>query len=251
MALKFSELNPLVKAQTEGAQRITSWLAMLALIVLAAEIIIILALFVTPKTSAIYNWFVPIILVFLLVFVVAYFYERKLAAKQPSNESLAHRKIEKQVKGCWFEFVHNHNNIAFSVCEIGYDESQMQFLLNGTGYTKDGKKVASWKSSGCAVTNLTVPEFKYFWEGEHFTGAGSDKTFSGIGVVKFPYISSGAIAKAEGWYISGSISELNFTGRYKMDFVKCTKDEIGKIAENDSKWLNDRYQKWKNSFAND
>lgn len=251
MAFKLTELNPLVKAQTEGAQRITTWLAMLALVILAAEIIIILALFVTPKTSAIYDWFVPIILVFLLVFVAAYFYERKLAAKQPSTESLAHNKIEKQLKGQWFEFVHSHNNIAFSISEISYDASQMQFLLSGTGYTQEGKKVASWKSSGCAVTNLTVPEFKYFWEGEHFTGVGSDKTFSGIGVVKFSPISSGAITKAEGWYISGSISELNFTGRYKIDFVKCTKDEVEKIAEGDWKWLKDRYQKWKKSFAND
>lgn len=251
MAFKLTELNPLVKAQTEGAQRITTWLAMLALVILAAEIIIILALFVTPKTSAIYDWFVPIILVFLLVFVAAYFYERKLAAKQPSTESLAHRDIEKQVKGHWFEFVHNHNNIAFSVSEISYDNSQMQFLLQGTAYTKNGKKAAIWNSSGCAVTNLTVPEFKYFWEGEHFAGEGSDKTFSGIGVIKFPPVKSGSISKAQGWYISGNISELNFTGRYKFDFVKCTKDEVEKIAEGDWKWLKERYQKWTDSFAND
>jgi|GEM_PF-1742116 hypothetical protein len=251
MAFKLSELNPLMKAQTEGAQRITTWLAMLALVLLAAEIIVILALFVTPKTSPIYNWFVPIILVFLLVFIAAYFNERKLSSKQPSAESTAHTKIEKQIKGHWFEFVHNHDRIAFSVSEIGYDKSQMQFLLQGSAYTKDGKKAATWSSSGCAVTNLSVPEFKYFWEGEHYKGEGSDKTFSGIGVIKFPPLKSAPIFKAKGWYISGSISDLDFTGRYKVDFVKCTKDEVEKIEKDDSVWLKERYEKWRNSFEND
>jgi len=251
MAFKLSDLAPLTKSQTEGAQRITSWLSMLALVLLAAEAIIIIAFFVTPKTSAIYNWFVPIMLVFLFIYIVAYFLERKMNLKKPAIESQAHAKIEKQVKGNWFEFVHNHDRIAFSVSEIGYDQSQLQFLLQGTAYTKDGKKAATWSSSGCAVTNLTVPEFKYFWEGEHYQGDGADKTFSGIGVIKFPPLKSAPILKAQGWYISGNISELNFTGRYKIDFVKCTKEEIEKIAENDSKWLKERYQKWKKSFAND
>lgn len=249
MAIKFPNLTTLIKALTDGAKKINSWLAMLALVLLAAVVILIIAMFITPKDSPIYTWYVPIILGFLLVFVGVFLYDRSQDSKPKEDNELAN--IEKHIKGHWFEFVHNHDRIAFSVSEISYDQRQMQFLLEGTAYTKDGKKAATWTSSGCAVTNLTIPEFKYFWEGEHFKGEGSDKTFSGIGVIKFPPLKTAPISKAKGWYISGSISDLDFTGRYKIDFVKCSKEEIGKIEKDDAAWLKERYEKWRNSFEND
>ena len=216
--MKIPEIGKILDKQTSLVKEVKNWLALLTLIVLAAEVILIIALITTPADSSMYKWYVPFMLLLLFIIVIGYFYDRYLTAQ--SNDFYKLKKIEKKIVGIWWEFIHNHKTILLSIVELTFDPNQLQFILKGTAYSQDAHILASWKSEACAVTDFTSPELHYFWEGDHFNKNQIAEKFSGIGVIQFPDINStNEVNSAEGWFTSGNISELKFTGHYKTEFI--------------------------------
>jgi hypothetical protein len=248
--MKVTEIGGILDKQTSLIKEVKNWLALLALIILAAEVILIIALITTPANSSIYKWYVPFMLFFLFIIVIGFFYDRYLTAQ--SNDFYKLKKIEKKIVGTWWEFMLNHKTISLSIVELTFDSNQLQFVLKGTAYSQDAHILASWKSDACAVTNLTSPELHYFWEGDHFDKNQIEGKFSGVGVIQFPDINSAnEVKSAEGWFTSGNISELKFTGKHKTEFIKCTTEETDKlkngIAEKQA-FLIERHKQWKDKF---
>lgn len=244
------EIGNILDKQTSLVKEVKNWLALLAVIILAAEVILIIALITTPTNSSMYKWYVPFMLILLFIIVIGFFYDRYLTAQ--SNDFYKLKKIEKKIVGTWWEFMHNHNKISLSIVELTFDSNQLQFVLKGTAYSQDARILASWKSEACAVTNLTSPELHYFWEGDHFDKNQIGKKFSGVGVIQFPDInSSNEVNMAEGWFTSGNISELKFTGQHKTEFIKCSAEETDKLKKGVTEkqsFIIERHKHWKEKF---
>lgn len=248
--MKLPKIGVILDKQTSAVKEIKNWLALLALIVLAAEVILIIALVATPDSSSMYNWYVPLMMILLVIIVVGFFYDRYLTARSNNLHKL--KKAEKKIVGTWWEFMHNHKTISLSIVEIYFDSNQLQFILTGKSYNTEAHIIASWKSEACAVTHLSTPELHYFWEGDHFSKKQIGKKFSGVGVIQFPNIASNnEINEGEGWFTSGNISELKFTGQHKIEFIRCSKEELKVLAkEGDEKqaFIIQRHIQWKDKF---
>jgi hypothetical protein len=249
--MKLPDIGGFLDKQISGVKAIKNGLGLLALIILAAEVILIIALVSTPTASSMYNWYVPLMLVLLVIIVISYFYDRYLTAQ--SNDFYKLKKIEKKIVGHWWEFLHNHKTIILSISEIHFDPNQLQFVIQGKSYDSEGQEVASWKSNACAVINLSSPEFHYFWKGIHFSTTEIDKSFSGVGVIQFPSIDDEKeITRGEGWFTSGNISELKFTGQHKIEFIRCSREEIKVLSQDNrekQELIQQRYSSWKEKFT--
>ena len=138
--MKLPKIGEILDKQTTAIKEVKNWLALLALIVLAAEVCLIIALITTPTDNKMYNWYVPFMLFLLLVIITGFFYDRYLTAR--SNDFYKLKKIEKRIIGKWWEFMHNQMNIISSVVNIHFDTNQLQFVLDGKSYGSDGKILA-------------------------------------------------------------------------------------------------------------
>jgi hypothetical protein len=249
--MKVTDIGNILDKQSSVLKEIKNWLALLGLIVLAAEVVLIIALLTAPKTGSMYQWYVPLMLFLLLIIIAGFFNDRHLTAQ--SNDFYKLKKIENKIVGKWWEFMHHHNKITLSVVDINFDSNQLQFRLSGKAYDQDSKIIAKWVSEACAVTNLSSPEIHYFWKGEHFVKEELEKKYSGVGVIRFPDIHANKeINSGEGWFTSGNISELMFTGKYKIEFIRCSNEEIKILSEGESampELLKERYHRWKDKFA--
>lgn len=248
--MKMPEIGKILDQQTSIVKEVKNWLALLSLIVLASEVILIIALITTPPNNSMYKWYVPLMLLLLFIIVIGFFYDRYLTAQ--SNDFYQLKKIEKKIVGTWWEFIYNHTTILVSVVELTFDPNQLQFILKGTAFNQNAHILATWKSEACAVTHLTTPELHYFWEGDHYVKNQIGKKFSGIGVIQFPDINThNEFNKADGWFTSGNISELNFTGQHKIEFVRCTPEELNKLEKEGAEkqlFIKERYTKWREKF---
>lgn len=244
--MKLPKIGDILDKQTAIVKEVKNWLALLALIVLAAEVILIIALVATPKENEMYYWYVPLMLFLLLIIVIGFFYDRYLTAR--SNDFHKLKKIEKKIVGTWWEFMHNHKTITLSIVNIHFNSNQLQFVLTGKSYNSEGHVLASWKSEACAINDLDSPEFHYFWKGIHYSKELLNKEFSGVGVIQFPnIITNKKINEGEGWFTSGNISELKFSGKYKTGFIRCTKDETEILDKKNTETqtlIIQRHSKW-------
>jgi hypothetical protein len=245
--MELPNFGEILDKQTGVVKEIKNGLALFALIILAAEIILLIALIVDPQSARLY---VPYMMILVVFIVIAYFYDRYLTARSNNVKKLL--KLEKSVTGYWWQFIHNHEDISLSVSKIRFDYNQLQFYLLGDSFSNDGRTIASWQSIACSVSNFSSPSFHYFWQGNIFLKDKIGETFTGVGVIHFPdFEPNKKITKGKGWFNSGNISDLKLSTPHKIEFIKCTEEETKTLEREDDKskkLIMERYQKWKKKF---